>query len=78
MENNSIIQDEQVIEIDFAKSFQDAIVGSSVLTFESKELKEKVINSRGEQLLVVKSTINSPKNIISVEEYNKSFLLKNL
>ena len=68
----------ELIEVDFAQNFQESIVSSSVLEFEKEELRNKILGADENQLLVVKSTINSPKTIISVEFYNEEFLMNNL
>lgn len=68
----------ELVEVDFAQSFQESIVSSSVLEFEKEELRNKILGADENQLLVVRSTINSPKTIISVEFYNEEFLMNNL
>ncbi|MCL5730325.1 MAG: hypothetical protein M1165_02045 [Candidatus Pacearchaeota archaeon] len=75
---NSQVIGNELIEVDFAYSFQDSIISSSVLEFQKEELKNKILGADGNQLLVVKSTINSPKTITSVEFYNEEFLMNNL
>ena len=65
-----------LIEVDFARVFQESIISSPVLEFAKEELKNKILNADESQLLVVASTINSPKIINSVEFYNEEFLMR--
>lgn len=68
----------EIVEVDFAREFQESIVLSSVITFKTPSLKEKIMSSKPDKLLVITSTINSPKQIESVDEYNEEFLMKSL
>lgn len=68
----------ELVEIDFAKEFKEDIRNSKILEFKDKELKGKIEKSDDNQLLVVTSTITSPKTIQEVEFYDKSFIEKNL
>ena len=66
---------EELVEVDFAKQFKEAIVLSSVLEFQDESLKEIILSTEDEQLLVVTSVIDSSKIVKSVAYYNKEFLL---
>lgn len=68
----------KLVEVDFARKFQEAVVSSSVICFKEDALKSKIMSASPDQLLVVHSTINSPKEILSVDEYNEEFLLNAL
>jgi hypothetical protein len=76
-ENCQQIKDE-LVEVDFARVFQEAVLSSRVLKFVEASLKNKILNSDKDQLLVVKSTINSPKEICAVDFYDKEFLINSL
>jgi len=67
---------EDLIEVDFAQEFQDAIISSKVLTFTDDNLKNKILNAKKEQLIVVTSTINSPKIIKEVNYYDEEFVFE--
>jgi len=69
---------EDLVEVDFAQEFQDAIISSKVLTFTSEDLKKKILNAKKEQLIVVTSTINSPKIVKEVNYYNEEFVFESL
>lgn len=75
---NSHIVGEDLIEVDLAREFQDAIVSSKVLTFTDENLKNKVLNANKNQLIVLTSTINSPKLVKSVEYYDEEFIFNSL
>lgn len=68
----------ELVEVDFAGVFQDAVLSSKVLKFVDNALRSKILNSDKTQLLVVKSTINSPKEVCSVEYYDREFLINSL
>ena len=68
----------ELVEVDFARAFQEAVLSSRVLKFAEISLRNKILNSDKDQLLVVKSTINSPKEICTVEFYDKEFLINSL
>jgi Cys-tRNA synthase (O-phospho-L-seryl-tRNA:Cys-tRNA synthase) len=68
----------QLVEISFAQEFQEAILSSSVLEFEKEELKNKILEADKKQLIVVTSTINSPKVVNRVEFYGEEFLMNAL
>jgi len=67
-----------LVEVDFAQEFQDAIISSKVLTFATEDLKNKILNARKEQLIVVTSTINSPKIVKEVNYYDEEFVFESL
>jgi hypothetical protein len=69
---------QELIEVNFAQQFQEAIVSSSVLEFEKEDLRSKILGADRKQLLVVTSTINSPKTIKRVEFYDEEFLMNAL
>lgn len=69
---------QELIEVNFAQQFQEAIVSSSVLEFEKEDLRNKILGADRKQLLVVTSTINSPKTIKNVEFYDEEFLMNAL
>ena len=58
-------------EVGFANDFKEAVEKSSIIKFENKDLKDKLLNFEDDVLVVLKSEINSPKKIIFVESYNK-------
>ena len=78
MGNTTILNDGKLIEIDFATVFQDSVKNSTILKYKSEELKSKILNADSNQLLVVTSTVNSPKEIQSVDKYDDDFLRKTL
>ncbi|MEK6808843.1 MAG: hypothetical protein AABY14_04105 [Nanoarchaeota archaeon] len=61
MEENTTLHDGKLIEIDFANVFQDAVKNSPILKYSDISLKTKILGAPDSQLLVVISTINSPK-----------------
>jgi len=69
---------EDLVEVDFAQEFQDAIISSKVLTFTNEDLKKKILNAKKEQLIVVTSTINSPKIVKEVNYYDEEFVFESL
>ena len=73
-----LVIENELVEVDFAQSFQESIISSSVLEFEKEELRNKILGANENQLLVVRSSINSPKTVTSVEFYNEEFLMNNL
>lgn len=75
---NSQMLGEDLVEVGFAKEFQESIVCSKVLTFLTDELKNKILTANEKQLIVVTSSINSPKLVKSVEYYDESFILDSL
>lgn len=75
---NNHVSDEELVEVDVARVFQDAIVSSQVLNFKKEELKDKILNADSNQLLVVQSTIDSPKIIQTVDYYDEEFLENSL
>lgn len=62
------------IEVGYAQEFQDSARNSKVVTFENDTIKLALYEADPKDLLVVSSTINSPKKIISVEKYNQNFI----
>lgn len=68
----------KIVEVDFAIEFQESIKESSVLRFVNDDLKKKIQESDPNKLIVVTSTITSPKTIEDVEDYDEAFLDKNL
>jgi|GEM_PF-4746307 len=60
---------DEVIEVGFCKYFKEASEKSNVLQFEEKSLKEFILNTNPNEVLVVVSTINSPKVVKSVRLY---------
>jgi len=76
--SNSHQVGEDLIEVDFAQEFQDAIISSKVLTFTNDDLKNKILNAKKEQLIVVTSTINSPKIVKEVNYYDEEFVFESL
>lgn len=75
---NTYLVGEDLVEVDFAQEFQDAIISSKVLTFATEDLKNKILNARKEQLIVVTSTINSPKIVKEVNYYDEEFVFESL
>ncbi len=75
---NSYKVGEDLVEVDFAQEFQDAIISSKVLTFTNEDLKNKILNAKKEQLIVVTSTINSPKIVKEVNYYDEEFVFESL
>lgn len=71
----SKIMGNTLVEVGFAQEYQEAIISSSVLEFKKEELKNKILGADKKQLLIITSTINSPKVIDSVEFYNEAFLM---
>lgn len=65
---------DQLVEVGSAKEFKRSVTFSSVIQFENEQLKELILSAQDDQLLVVKSTIDSPKMIRAVEYYNEEFL----
>ena len=78
MEENTNLHDGELIEIEFANIFQDAVRNSPILKYKEASLKEEILQAKPDQLLVVLSTINSPKEIQSVDYYDEEFLRKTL
>jgi len=78
MEENTILHDGKLVEIDFANVFKDAVEYSPILKYSDSSLKTKILDAHDNQLLVVISTINSPKEIQSVDFYDEDFLRKTL
>jgi hypothetical protein len=78
MEQNATLHDGKLVEIDFACNFKESVRHSNILHFADEALKSKIIDAHDDQLLVVISTINSPKIIQSVDHYDKDFLHKTL
>lgn len=74
----NVIVGNELVEVSFAQQFQEAIVSSSLLEFEKEADRNKILGADKKQLLVVTSTINSPKTIRAVEFYNEEFLLSAL
>lgn len=62
--------DGELIEVGFAKEFQESVRNSQVIAFNSKALELKILKTQPTEILVVKSTIDSPKKINSVELYS--------
>ena len=77
-QKNSQMIGEDLVEVDFAREFQEAIVSSKVLSFTDDALKNKILSANRDQLIVVTSSINSPKSVKSVDFYNEEFLLNSL
>lgn len=77
-QKNSHLVGDELIEVGFAREFQDAVIGSKVLDFENEELKRKVLMANSNQLLIITSTINSPKRIKTVEYYNDELIASSL
>ena len=75
---NCQVSEEGFVEVDVAQTFKDAIISSKVLNFQKEEDKQKILNANSNQLLVVKSTINSPKTICGVDYYDEEFLENSL
>lgn len=69
---------DDLIEVDFAREFQEAIASSNPLRFQDEALRTKVLGTDANQLIVVTSTINSPKIVKGVEFYDQEFLLNSL
>lgn len=72
---NNVVVGNELVEVSFAQQFQESIVSSSLLEFEKEADRNKILGADKKQLLVVTSTINSPKTVRSVEFYNEEFLL---
>lgn len=70
--------EELLVEVGFASDFQDSIKECEIIKFTSDKLRDKIMSVSGETVLVVTSTINSPKIINAVEEYNRDFIAKTL
>ena len=68
----------KLVEVNFAREFKDAIVRSSLLKFSNDGLSQKILEARDDQLLVLTSTINSPKLVERVDYYNAEFIEKSL
>ena len=68
----------ELVEVDFARKFQEAVVSSSVISFKNEGLKLKINSASPDQLLVVRSSINSPKEILDVEKYDETFISTSL
>lgn len=64
---------EELLEVGLASDFQDAVRNSKVIEFTEPELEMKILKSNPNEVLVVKSTINSPKKINSVKLYSETF-----
>jgi hypothetical protein len=75
---NCQISEDGLVEVDVARVFKEAIVGSKVLNFKEDLLRQKILNAESDQLLVVRSTINSPKIVQSVDYYDEEFLENSL
>ena len=78
MEESTILHDGKLVEIEFANIFQDAVNNSPILKYKEPSLREKILKADPKQLLVVISTVNSPKEIQSVDYYDEEFLRKTL
>lgn len=78
MAGNSFESENELIEVDFARQFQESVLRSTILNFEDDNLKQKILDADEKQLLVVTSKINSPKTILSVEIYNEHLLRASL
>jgi len=63
--------DNEFIEIDLARKFQDSLRKSTAVKCDSPEIESKLFSYDPDSRLIVISTINSPKNIIFVDEYEK-------
>jgi len=63
-----------LVEITFAKEIKESINKSKLFRFQSESLKNKINQANDDELLIIKSTIDSPKKIISVDFYNRTFL----
>lgn len=61
-----------LVEVGFAKDFQDSVRNSKITNYKDKELEVKILKANPEEVLIVTSTINSPKTITSVESYNEA------
>ena len=68
----------EFVEIDKAQKFQDSLRQSKVVKCSNTDIENKIFRTDPRATIIVKSTINSPKTIISVESYNKEFLEKSL
>jgi hypothetical protein len=76
---NITMLDNKQVEIDFAREFKESVAKSIVpIKFTKGSLKNKIEKADDNQLLVVISTINSPKLIESVELYDKAYIKNSL
>ena len=64
----------EFIEVDLAKSFKELTVSNAPVKFCSEEVRQKILSAQDSQLLIVTSTISSPKKIMSVQYYDKEYL----
>ena len=64
--------DGELIEVGFAKDFQESARNSKVMRFEKPEFEMKILKANPEAVLVVKSTIGSFKKVNSVSHYNET------
>lgn len=64
----------EFVEVEFAKQVKEEIISSSVLKFKDEKLKETILTTSDDQLLIISYTINSPKTIQSVRYFNEQYL----
>ncbi len=78
MVENSFESGDELLEVDFARQFQESVLSSTILKFSDDTLKQKILDADANQLLVVKSKINSPKTILTVNIYDEKLVRDSL
>ena len=71
MSNEHINKEENYFEeVGLASEFKEAVNQSPVIKFDDETLKDKLLTFEDNDLVVLKSEINSPKKIVFVEKYD--------
>jgi len=69
---------DELVEVDYAFIYQQAISKSNLLHFKSKKLRKIIQGCEPTQVIIVTSVIGGPKKIINVEILNKEFIEKEM
>jgi hypothetical protein len=70
--SSEYVMGEQMVEVGLAEKFQASVRGSKVLSFEKNPTLEfKILKANPSDILVVISTLTSPKQVMSVESYDE-------
>lgn len=68
----------ELVELEFARVFQNAIMKGSLMKFDNPKLKKKIMSCDSEEQLIITSVIGGPKKIIKVEVFNREYINKNI
>lgn len=79
MVNNSVLMADVIYDVDLAIVFKNFILSNSDdISFDSLDLKAKILNKNNGDLIRVGKLINSPTNIVSVDDIDAAFFKNNL